>query len=155
MRGSPDAARDAEDSCDEDELGAGEGRDLVDDVDDFLDKDEETDQEDAPDWFFEEGEAKSSDPGYVFCPAPHLFTKHFCQHPLFPECDGVKTAECIRLTLSWRCISFAISEAFKRCGVTCGTLGTHRRCGDSGLIRLPSSYLVSAQQWASKTSGAN
>jgi hypothetical protein len=102
MADSPNTGRDAEDGSSENGLGAGEGGDLVDEVDDFLDKDEESDEEDAPDWFFEEGEAKSSDPGYVFCPAPHrrqilqLFTKHFCQHPLFPECDGVKTAECIR-----------------------------------------------------------
>jgi hypothetical protein len=104
MRGSHDAAHDAENGSSEDEFGVGEGGDLVDKVDNFLDKDDsdsETDQEDAPDWFFE-GDTKSADPDYVFCPAPHrrqtlhLFTKHFCQHPLFPEHDGVKTAECIR-----------------------------------------------------------
>lgn len=55
---------------------------------------EEVDAEDAPDWCFDDGEKRAADPDYVFCPAPHrkallhLFTKHFCQHPLFPERDG-------------------------------------------------------------------
>ncbi|KAL6303644.1 hypothetical protein BKA93DRAFT_734772, partial [Sparassis latifolia] len=46
---------------------------------------------------------KSADPTYVFCPVPHrkallhLFTKHFCQHPLFIERDGKShTSEQIR-----------------------------------------------------------
>jgi hypothetical protein len=48
---------------------------------------------------------------YVFCPAPpsdpsrngrkqilHLFTKHFCRHPIFPERNGThQTAEEIRI----------------------------------------------------------
>ncbi|PCH35920.1 hypothetical protein WOLCODRAFT_146002 [Wolfiporia cocos MD-104 SS10] len=52
------------------------------------------DVEDAPDWLFDDGEKKSPDQSYVFCPAPHrkallhLFTKHFCQHPTFIERDG-------------------------------------------------------------------
>ncbi|OCH86625.1 hypothetical protein OBBRIDRAFT_814505 [Obba rivulosa] len=51
---------------------------------------------------FNEGEVKSKDPDYIFCPAPHrkqilhLFTKHFCQHPLLPEQTGTHTAEEIR-----------------------------------------------------------
>ncbi|KAJ7656863.1 hypothetical protein DFH06DRAFT_991405, partial [Mycena polygramma] len=51
---------------------------------------------------FEPGEKKSANPGYVFCPAPHrhpllrIFTKHFCQHPLFPTRDGPKSAKQIR-----------------------------------------------------------
>lgn len=50
---------------------------------------EDIDEEDAPDWAFEEGETKSKDPNYVFCPAPHrpkvlqLFTEHYCRHPIF------------------------------------------------------------------------
>jgi hypothetical protein len=47
MRGSPDTAHDAGDGSSEDELGVSEGGDLADEVDDFLDKDEETDQEDT------------------------------------------------------------------------------------------------------------
>jgi hypothetical protein len=91
-----------EGGADGDGLGDNEDGDLVDEVDKFLEGEEDKDEEDAPDWFFEEGEVKSQDPTYVFCPAPHrrqilhLFTKHFCQHPLFPERDGAKSADCIR-----------------------------------------------------------
>jgi hypothetical protein len=86
----------------EDELGEEQGGDLVNEVDRFLEKGDEEDQEDAPEWFFEEGEVRSPDPNYEFFPAPHrrqilhLFTKHFCQHPLLPEHDGVTSAEGIR-----------------------------------------------------------
>ena len=54
----------------------------------------EQDAEDGPDWMFDSDEVTSKDPSYVFCPAPHrkqllhLFTKHYCQHPLFAEQDG-------------------------------------------------------------------
>jgi hypothetical protein len=77
-----------------------EDGELIDQVERFLDSDDGDviDAEDGPDWEFEEGETCSSDPTYVFCPAPHrktilhLFTKHFCQHPLFPERDGAQSA---------------------------------------------------------------
>jgi hypothetical protein len=74
-----------------------EDGELLDQVDSLLDGDD-GDAEDGPDWLFEEGETSSSDPTYVFCPAPHrkmilrIFTKHFCQHPLFPERDGAQSA---------------------------------------------------------------
>ncbi|KAJ6624057.1 hypothetical protein B0H10DRAFT_1785493 [Mycena sp. CBHHK59/15] len=48
---------------------------------------------------FDEGEKRSADLGYTFCPVPHqkallhIFIKHFCQHPLFPMQDGTQTAE--------------------------------------------------------------
>ncbi|KAJ7735150.1 hypothetical protein B0H16DRAFT_1327182, partial [Mycena metata] len=51
---------------------------------------------------FDDGEIKSADPLYVFCPAPHrrpllhLFTRHFCRHPIFPTQDGPKSAAKIR-----------------------------------------------------------
>ncbi len=51
---------------------------------------------------FDEGETVSKDPEYMFCPAPHrqqilhLFTKHFCQHSIFPERHGTYTAAEIR-----------------------------------------------------------
>ncbi len=70
-----------------------EGEELPDCVEKELDWDEQ-DAEDGPDWMFEEGEVRSSDPQYIFCPAPHrkqllkLITKHFCLHPLFPEPDS-------------------------------------------------------------------
>ena len=56
--------------------------------------DNESESEDGPDWMFDEGEVRSSDAEYIFCPAAHraqilhIFTKHFCQHPLLPEHDG-------------------------------------------------------------------
>ncbi|KAG6848015.1 hypothetical protein H0H93_004170 [Arthromyces matolae] len=67
--------------------------DLRNQVDQLFDKDDR-EEEDGPDWMFEKGELTSKDPAYVFCPAPHrkqllrLFTKHFCQHPIFLERDG-------------------------------------------------------------------
>ncbi|PIL26554.1 hypothetical protein GSI_12312 [Ganoderma sinense ZZ0214-1] len=73
-------------------------------VEQELEKDEQ-DAEDGPDWMFEDGEERSSDPEYVFCPAAHrkqilrLVTKHFCLHPLFPEQDSndrPHTSESIR-----------------------------------------------------------
>ncbi|KAG6824369.1 hypothetical protein H0H92_007079 [Tricholoma furcatifolium] len=75
--------------------------DLWHQVDEFLDKNS-TDQEDGPDWMFDEGEVVAKDPMYVFCPAVHrkqalhLFTKHFCQHPIFLERDGKWDAQKIR-----------------------------------------------------------
>ena len=76
---------------------------LITQVNEYFDKDaNERDAEDGPDWMFEDGELPSNDPEYVFCPAPHrkqtlhLFTKHFCQHPLFAEKDGKWTSQEIR-----------------------------------------------------------
>jgi len=69
----------------------GGDNDLVDQVNRFIAGENDRDSEDGPDWMFEDGEKTSSNPDYVFCPVPHfkqllhLFTKHFCQHPLFPE----------------------------------------------------------------------
>lgn len=75
-------------------------------------KDEE-DSEDAPEWHFEEQEVRSSDPDYVFCPAPHrhqllqMFTKHFCMHPAFPEEKvGFMTAKEIRDEAVWAMYRF-------------------------------------------------
>ncbi|KAF5330152.1 hypothetical protein D9611_010589 [Ephemerocybe angulata] len=59
--------------------------------DSYID-DAEQDQEDGPDYLFEDGEKSvPRSANYTFCPAPHrrqllrLFTSHFCQHPLFYE----------------------------------------------------------------------
>jgi hypothetical protein len=80
-----------------------EGNNLMDEMVWFLDDNDAEDEEDTPDWEFEKGEGKSKDPNYVFCLAPHhkqllhLFTKHFCQHPIFPERGSTKlSAEEIR-----------------------------------------------------------
>jgi hypothetical protein len=93
-------------SDEEDEEG-----DLADQVE-KLDDDE--DQEDGPDWMFDEGEILSNAPDYVFCPAAHrkqllrMFTKHFCQHPYFPErlADGNWMKEKIRLNAVHEMYSF-------------------------------------------------
>ena len=70
---------------------------LIDRLDKWLDSDLDSDlggasdDENDPEWDFDEGETRVKDATYVFCPAPHrkqilhLFTKHFCQHPSFPE----------------------------------------------------------------------
>jgi hypothetical protein len=86
---------------------------LLDEIDKFYDREGE-DSEDAPDWMFEEGEVRSGDPSYVFCPAPHrkqilhLFTKYFCQHPIFPERNGThQSADEIRTN--------AVKEMYQFC----------------------------------------
>ena len=74
-----------------------EGGGLMEEVDKFLDTNPDTgdgddDSEAAEAW--EEGETSPPHPEYDFCPFPHrkpilhLFTKHFCQHPLFSERHG-------------------------------------------------------------------
>lgn len=83
---TPPSADDSESSLDlgEEEELFSEGKQLKD----------ATESEDGPDWMFEDGETRSEDTDYVFCPAVHrsqllrLFTKHFCQHPLLPERGG-------------------------------------------------------------------
>jgi hypothetical protein len=103
------ATQDDESQLRLDEKDAGEGEDedkeggeLLDEVDEAVEDDDKEDDEDGPDWLFDNGETKSTKPDYVFCPAPHrkqlprLFTKHFCQHPQFPERDGTYSAKEIR-----------------------------------------------------------
>ncbi|PPQ87736.1 hypothetical protein CVT24_008667 [Panaeolus cyanescens] len=63
---------------------------LLNKVDQYIDDNDE-DIDDAPDWMCDEGETQTTDPDYMFCPAAHrksilrLFTRHFCQHPIFPQ----------------------------------------------------------------------
>ncbi|KAK6984344.1 hypothetical protein R3P38DRAFT_3332875 [Favolaschia claudopus] len=45
---------------------------------------DDRDEEDGPDWLFEEGEKRASDP------------HNFCQHPIFPTVDGARSATQIR-----------------------------------------------------------
>ena len=86
-----------DDLDDEDEDG-----EILKQVDQYLRNDNETETEDAPDWLLDADETLSPNPEYVFCPAAHrrqilhLFTRHFCLHPVFPERDGSWTAEEIR-----------------------------------------------------------
>jgi len=78
----------------------------------------ESDEEDSPDFLFDEGEVKSPDPNYVFCPSEHrlgilhLLFKHFVQHPIFPiqNDDGstsIRTAQEIR--------DAAVYEMYQHC----------------------------------------
>jgi hypothetical protein len=84
-------ASDSENS-DEEEGGLEGG--LMDEVEKFLDANPDTGDGDDDSEAWEEGETPPPHPEYVFCPSPHrkpilhLFTKHFCQHPLFPERRG-------------------------------------------------------------------
>lgn len=120
--GSSSAGEDPEDPVLNDERDAtdpNEKGDLLDEVERFLDKDSRQDVEDGPDWMFEEGEMKSADPGYVFCPAPHrkpilrLFTKHFCQHPLFPTRDGSKSTQDIRREAVYEMYHFCFQRGLR------------------------------------------
>lgn len=99
---------DAEDDDDDDTEEHGE---LICQVNKLIDKND-ADAEDGPDWMFDDGEKLSKDQNYVFCPAPHrkqilhLFTKHFCQHPLFAEKDGNWTAKKIRENAVYKMYNF-------------------------------------------------
>lgn len=80
----------------------------------------DTDQEDAPDWQFEEQETHSSDSEYIFCPAPHrhqllvMFSKHFCMHPAFPEEEfGFMTAADIRKESVWDMYNFCYKRGLR------------------------------------------
>ena len=82
-----------------DELEMDDEGEMIDQFDKWLDSDpdpgsgdeDNSETENDLEWDFEEGETRVKDATYVFCPAPHrkqilhLFTKHFCQHPSFPE----------------------------------------------------------------------
>ncbi|KAF7779001.1 hypothetical protein Agabi119p4_3346 [Agaricus bisporus var. burnettii] len=88
--------------------------DILDEVDKLVNSgriDEES--EDGPEWMFDHGEALSKDVSYAFCPAAHrhqllhLFTSHFCQHPIFPLRRGdFATASQIRAQAVWEMYSF-------------------------------------------------
>ena len=92
-----------------------EGGGLIDEVDKFLDVNpdpEDDGYDDNEAWG--EGETPPPHPEYIFCPFPHrkpilhLFTKHFCQHPLFPErLGGSLDAASIRRQ--------AVSEMYQFC----------------------------------------
>jgi hypothetical protein len=99
--------------------------DLLDEVNQWMDKHDTdidaTDQEDAPDWMFEEGEVASKDTKYTFCPAWHrrgillLFTKHFVQHMLFPERlqDGIWDAETICRNAAWEMYDYCYKRGLR------------------------------------------
>lgn len=92
LNGDEDHASTYDNTNDDDEA------DLLKQVDKAFDENDQ-DSEDGPDWMFDKDETLSPDPNYVFCPTPHckqilhLFTKHFCQHPIFPEHHASLTAD--------------------------------------------------------------
>jgi hypothetical protein len=61
-----------------------EESDLMDEVDCFLDDNDAKDEEDAPDWEFKEGEVKSKDLNYVFCPVPPQAAASLIHKALLP-----------------------------------------------------------------------
>ena len=122
-----------------------EDGELLKQVDQYLHNDIEHETEDAPDWLLDSGETLAADSDYVFCPAAHrrqvlhLFTRHFCLHPIFPERDGTwASAEEIR---SMRCISFALYVGYEKSGVICGLVGIHQRCGGCGHNQQHNTFL--------------
>ncbi|KIL55523.1 hypothetical protein M378DRAFT_17871 [Amanita muscaria Koide BX008] len=92
-------------------------------VDRFVEKDNSQDQEDGPDWMFDAEEVLAKDPKYIFCPTVHrkqilhLFTKHFCQHPLFPKRsqteDGVWDSHQIRNQAVWDMYQFCFQRGLR------------------------------------------
>ncbi|KAJ7823670.1 hypothetical protein B0H13DRAFT_2375936 [Mycena leptocephala] len=108
--------------------------DLLEEVEQFLNKDLYTDAEDGPDWMFEAGETKSADPLHVFCPAPHrkpllrIFTKHFCS-ALNVDCarygDIFGHLEAIQISLEERTLSTDAHQKYITCvdtwTCTCGS----------------------------------
>ncbi|KAG8900028.1 hypothetical protein FRB99_006294 [Tulasnella sp. 403] len=101
---SEDAAEEAEDvesESDDSQCKNRKSTDLLEQVrKEIADCETSIDTEDTPDWEFEDGEMKSKDVDYVFCPAPHraailqMFTLHFCWHPIFlAQLENIKMAE--------------------------------------------------------------
>ena len=94
-----------------------EDEDIPDNVEDFFANEDEfeEEEEDGPDWLFDDEERRFEDPEYTFCPAPHrrqilhLIASHFCRHSIFLEPDQVQSAtkESIR--------QHAVYEMYKFC----------------------------------------
>ncbi|THU89117.1 hypothetical protein K435DRAFT_678582, partial [Dendrothele bispora CBS 962.96] len=69
---------------------------------------------------FDADEKTTKDPNYVFCPAPHrkqllhLFTRHFCQHPAFPErLEGNWTLDQIRRNAVMEMYTFCLQRGLR------------------------------------------
>lgn len=84
--------------------------------------DTETDDEFGPNFMFDdEVEKKAKDPNYIFCPAAHrkqllhLFSRHFCQHPLLPERleDSGWSKEKIRRTAVMEMYEFCFTRGLR------------------------------------------
>ena len=105
--------------------------DLLDEVDQFLNDNDTADQEDAPNWEFEEGEFKSKDPNYVFF--LHPIKNHYSTFSLNTSVSIPFSPSIIQnvsqhlksdTMLLQRCISSVISRDSVKCGDTCGPRGT-------------------------------
>ena len=115
-----------DDDMPEADMNDGDGDDqehgiLLEEVDRYISNSQETDMLDAPDWMVEEGEINTNDPDYVFCPAAHcrqllhLFTKHFCQHPIFPQRlnDGTWSSSQICRNAVWEMYQFCLQRGLR------------------------------------------
>ncbi len=114
-------------------------------IDDMQNPDE-WDQENGPAWQFdntnnsEEETVFATPSGYSFCPAPHhsqalhIFTKHFCEHPLLPGRDG-------RYRVAKKICDDAVHKMYMFCyrsgsyEATCRHCGTVSRSGSYGHAR--------------------
>ncbi|KAF5337457.1 hypothetical protein D9758_018013 [Tetrapyrgos nigripes] len=102
--------------------------------------DTETDEEFGSEYMFDADEKCSKDPSYVFCPAPHrkqllhLFTRHFCQHPIFPERFQTEsmTSEEIRRNAVLEMYQFCYVHGLREVWGYMWILGIVPRCGDCG-----------------------
>lgn len=149
--------RDSDESMDE------EGE-LISKLDQWLESDLDSgmgdEDVDDPEWDYEDGETRVKDTTYVFCPAPHrkpilhLFTKHFCQHPVFPECnEGSCSVTEIRKRAVLEMYQFCWQRGLQEVWDTFGPHGMHRAGGNSGHTPHLHICLGGEQRWESKTSG--
>ena len=142
---------------------------LIDQLDRWLDSDpdpgsgddsDEDDSENDPEWDFEEGETRVKDATYVFCPAPHrkqilhLFTKHFCQHPSFPErnegsCSIAENRERAVMEMYQFCRQRGLREVW---GVLLELMVFATQMETLGMLNT---FLDGEQRWEQKTSGSN
>jgi hypothetical protein len=114
------------------------------------------------DCVFDEGKFKSINLDYVFCPAPHckqllwLFTKHFCQHPLFPECGvGIQSAEEIHRNAVAEMYQFCYQWGLWEVWGYMWIRGTCWGFGRYGPDPHPNSSHTLGLPWASRTSGSS
>ncbi|KAF8151409.1 hypothetical protein B0H34DRAFT_822526, partial [Crassisporium funariophilum] len=130
------------------------GGNLLDQLEAFMDKDAQ-DSEDGPDWMFEAGKVTLTDITYIFCPATHqkqllcLFTKHFCQHPLFPErCKGSLT---LNNSMYKFCKIQGLCKVWSYMWASC----ILQRCGFCGQGQPHLTYHGCAPPWVLRTFGNN
>ena len=90
------------------------------------------DQDDVPNYEFEEGEKCVTEKDYLFCPEEHhhqllhKFTCHFCCHTFFPTPDGkhLSTAQ-IQLICVYDMYIFCMTKVSQKSGCISGSHGTN------------------------------